>query len=153
MPKKHSIYWYRTHPAVAKAFLYHCRDRDLREGDGIPQGSIVQGVGGFAVAESSVPNLTGSIIPTFQPNRQCEWMGFTLPCMAHPQAPTGTATKQEFRPFNYIVAELSDSAAITEAQTLGVPVVTHSSGKHLANLEISSFERQGKSSPRRARLL
>lgn len=153
MAKKHSIYWYRTHPAVATAFLYHCRDRDLRDGSGIPQGSIVQGVGGFAVAESVVPGLTGSIIPTFQPNRQCEWMGFTLQCMAHPQAPTGTASKQELRPFNNIVAELTDTAALTQAQSFGVPVVTHPSGKNLVNLEISTFEGQGKSSPRRAKLL
>src|SRR5207244_3907986 len=104
MAKKHEIYWYKT-PAVADAFLYNCRDRDLRAGSGIPQGSIVQGVGGFVVAERDVPNLTGSIISSFRANRQCEWNGFTLGCMAHPQAPTGAATKQQLRPYNYIVAE------------------------------------------------
>jgi len=153
MPKKHAIYWYRTQPSVKKAFLYNCRDRDLRDGDGITPGSIVQGVGGFVVAECAVPNLTGNLISNFRPNRRCEWMGFTLQCMAHPEAPTGAATKQQLRPYNYIVAAVPDAAAMNHASTVGIPIESHPDGKELINLEIGSFEAQGKQSPRRAKLL
>ena len=153
MAKKYDIYWYQSDRSVAAAFLYHCRDRDLRDGPGISAGSIVQGVGGFAVAEVDVPNLTGSVIPSFYPNRQCEWSGFTLHCMVHPQTPAGTATKQQLRPYNNIVAKLTDSAAINQAKALGVPVITHADGSHLINLEVSVFQRQGNGSPRRAKLL
>ena len=151
MAKKHEVYWYQTHPAVAAAFLYHCRDRDLRDGSGIPQNSIVQGAEGFVVAESDVPGLTGSIISEFRPNRQCEWNGFTLRCMAHPQTPTGAATKQQLRPYNYIVAELTDPTAISQASSLRVPVITRADGSRLVNLEISVFQRN--KGPRRATLL
>jgi hypothetical protein len=152
MAEKYEVYWYRKDPAVAKAFLYHCRDRDLRPGDGIARGSIVQGVGGFAVAESDVPGLAGDIVSAFRSNRKCEWMGFTLPCMAHPQAPAGTATKKELRPYNNVIAALTDPAAVQQAATANLSVITHADGTNLINLEISVFEAQGNSSPRRAKL-
>lgn len=153
MAKKHEVYWYKTNPAVAAAFLCHCRDRDLRAGPGIPAGSIVQGIEGFAIAEADVPGLTGSVITAFRPNRQCEWAGFTLRCMAHPQIPEGATKKQQLRDYNYILGELTDPAAINQAKLLGVPVVQHSDGSHLINLEISVFQRQGPKNSRRAKLL
>lgn len=152
MAKKFEIYWYRKNPSVAKAFLYHCRDRDLRPGSGIPRGTLIQGVGGFAVAESDVPGLTGDSISTFLPNRKCEWMGFTLLCMADPKAPIGKTTKKELRPYNNVIAALTEPAAV-EATALNIPVVTHADGTKLINLEISVFDAQGIRNPRRAKLI
>lgn len=154
MPKKYSHYWYRTHPEVAKAFLYNCRDRDLCEGSGLPAGNIVQGSLGYVITESAVPNLaigpTGSIISDFLPTHRCEWMEFTLPCMT--TAPAATS-KKELRQFNYIIAELVEIPAVEKAKSLNVPRIPNLRGKHLVNLEIATFQRQGWKSPRRATLL
>lgn len=153
MPKKHDIYWYNEEPSVKKAFLYNCRDGDLRFGNGIPYGSIVQGIGGFVCAENEVPNLSASIISTFRANRDCDWMGFTLRCMVHPEAPLAPATKKELRPYNYVVASLTEVDSLAKAKTLGMSIISLSDGMHLINLEISAFEKQGISCSRRAKLL
>ena len=149
MAKKYKNYWYQTNTDVQRAFLYNCRDHDLCHGNGISVGSIVRGAVGFVIAESFVPDLTGSIV-SFCPIRRCEWMGFTLPCMT--EAPL-TASERELRPFNYVVAELAEIAALDQAQSAGVPVVPYIGGKRLVNLEIFTFERQGRKNPRRAKLL
>ena len=73
--------------------------------------------------------------------------------MAHPQIPEGATKKQQLRDYNYILGELTDPAAINQAKLLGVPVVQHSDGSHLINLEISVFQRQGPKNSRRAKLL
>ena len=144
MAKKHEIYWANEDPAVARAFLYNCRDRDLRrDASGIAKGCIVQGTVGFAVAEDNVPGFSGQVVP-FKVNRRCEWRGFELDCMAHCSAPQGAVAKSELRDFNYLVAEVSGPDVETAAQKAILPVVVHQSGKRLINLECSSFQRQGK---------
>ena len=153
MPKKFEKYWYQKNAAVKSAFLFHCRDRDLRSGSGILKGTILQGAVGFVVAEADVPELTGNIISSFQPNRRCLWRGFELQCMADPRAPVGNHDKKVLRPYNYIVAEVIEEDAVSEANKLGVPIIIHGSGKQLLNLECSTFEAQGKNSPKRASLL
>ena len=88
MAKHHLIYWYRTHPEVAAAWLYHVRDRDLELGDGIPIGTIIQGTYGFAMAEHAVAGLRGRAV-AFHPTRHCRWQERELPCMVHPNLSTG----------------------------------------------------------------
>jgi hypothetical protein len=118
MGRKYKIYWYSEREDVRRAFLVHCRDRDLSDGPGISKGTIIQGAIGFAAAEKDVPGLTGRIVK-FAPNRRCIWQGLELPCMAHPNAPPGTAPKSKFRHFNNIVAQLATPDAVNLAKRLG----------------------------------
>jgi len=77
MAKKYKIYWYLEEQEVHDAFLFNCRDDDLRAGAGIPSGAIVLGASGCVAAERAVRGYTGKII-TFQPTRRCEWQGQEL---------------------------------------------------------------------------
>lgn len=152
MARKYSIYWYQKEQRIRDAFLYNCRDNDLQKIQPILKGCIIQGAIGFAVAECDVVGFTASIVPKFKSNRRCDWMGFTLSCMVHPQTPNGPLPKSRLRDFNSIVAELTKDAEKV-AKGKGVPVVRHKDGLKLVNLEIATFERQGIHSPRRAKLL
>lgn len=152
MGRNHAIYWYQEEPAVADAFLFNCRDNDLRRGGTIPSGSIILGVGGFVVAERTVAGLSGTVFP-FRPTRRCEWKGHELNCMVHPQMPISARTKAELRPYNYLVAELEADAQFTTAQGVKLPVVITPDGRRLVNLECGVFQKQGNASPRRAKLI
>jgi len=98
-----------------------------------------------------VPGFSGSLL-RYKPNRLCKWQNFELACMVHARAPLGKSTKAALRHFNYVVAELSDSRALSMAKRLGVPVI-EANGCRVVNLEIACFERQGRANPRRAKLL
>lgn len=154
--KKYSIYWYNVKYSPIKqqicdAFLYNCRDNDLRYTDGIPLGAIVAGAVGYVIAERPIYGIIGTIVP-FKQNRLCKWNGFELACMVHPMAPKVKFTKKELRFFNYIVAELTDPDAIKVATNLELAIVS-ANRRRFINLEIGRFERQGKHSIRRAQLL
>jgi hypothetical protein len=153
--KKHEIYWYQVSLFVKNAFLYHCRDADLRskQGSRIDAGTIVEGHGGYAIAEHSVPGFEASRAVDFKPTRQCGWQGFTLHCMVHSAVPSGRSTKAALRPFNNAVAELTDDAQFSKAVEMKIPVVVNRSGRKLINVELSTFEKQGINSPRRVTLL
>ena len=144
MPKKFATYWYLDNPEVAAAGLFNCRDRDLRAGLGIPVGAIVQGEVGFAVAHKDVTGLTGNIISTFRPGRQCEWQKFILPCMVDPRVPAGKSSKAELRDHGCIVAELTSPEAVERARELKLSFAAHASGKNLINLSITAFEKLNK---------
>ena len=154
MPKLFDKYWYQESAFVKNAFLYHLRDDDLVEHKStqIPQGTIVEGALGFAAAEQAVPGFQARIV-RFAPNRQCEWQGLILGCMAHTAAPANQPPKKELRLFNNIVARLPDEAAIVLAKSTGVPVLTTPEGDIVVNLEVANFGKQGAASPRRAQLL
>ncbi len=153
MANKFSIYWYNEDRDVAGAFLYNCRDSDLRSGGtGIKRGDLVLGAVGVVSAERDVPHRSGKKL-AFKPSRRCEWQGFELECMVHPDLPATARTKAEVRPFNYIVAELPDAHAKAKAAQLRLPIQPDSKGRILVNLECATFQRQGNGSPRRAKLL
>lgn len=152
MSKKYEVYWYSANETVRRAFLCHCRDNDLWPGEGIPIGVIVEGAIGYAWAEQRVPDLCGKRVQ-FQPNRRCEWCDFELRCMVHPKMPAGKLTKQQLRPFNNLVAELSEPAAIAMANNLKLPIFASGVGRFLVNLECATFQRQGNQCPRRAKML
>lgn len=144
------IYWYRESEAVERAFLYNCRDADLRPGSGkVRHGAIVAGKCGFVVAEEDLPGFSGTEV-SFKPNRHCCWQKFTLPCMALPSIPGHLTDKPSLRHKHHVVAELVELDAVQLAKDLGVPVVVVDS-RNLVNLEVTTFERQTKS--RRAKLL
>jgi hypothetical protein len=154
MSAKYSIYWYQVSALVKNAFLCNCRDDDLQERSGsrIEKGQIVVGAVGFVAAEQIVPGFSGNLA-SFRANRRCEWQGFTLPCMVHPNAPPNAVPREAFRHFNYAVAEVPKSGAVNIATNLGLPVLQDSEGRNLINVEISSFQRQGNANPRRAKLI
>lgn len=154
MAKKYTVYWYRESEFIRNAALCNCRDRDLssKSGARIDKESIIAGAIGYAVAEKTVPGYVGKTV-RFKANRQCEWLGLTLCCMAHPYAPVGKATKTALRPYNYIVAELANGEAIGQAKRQKLKIIQTANGHSLVNLEVSSFERQGAGSSRRAKLI
>lgn len=154
MPKSFSKYWYQESAFVKNAFFYHLRDDDLVEDPAarIPQGVIVEGALGYAAAEQAVPGFKARTM-RFTPNRQCEWQGLILGCMAHPGAPANQPSKKELRLYNNIVARLPDEAAVVLAKSTGVPVLTTPEGDMVVNLEVANFGKQGAASPRRAKLL
>jgi hypothetical protein len=154
MPKSFSKYWYQESPFVKNAFLFHLRDDDLVEDPTarIPQGVIVEGALGYAAAEQAVPGFKARTMH-FTPNRQCEWQGRILGCMAHAAAPAAQPAKKELRLYNNIVARLPDEAAVVLANSTGIPVLTTPEGDMVVNLEVASFGKQGAASPRRAQLL
>ena len=73
--------------------------------------------------------------------------------MAHPSAPASNAPQKELRRFNYVAAELPNPEAVALAHRLGLPVLLDDEGRNLVNLEIASFQRQGRGSSRRAKLI
>jgi len=152
MAKNYKIYWYQKEQTVHDAFLFNCRDDDLRAGAGIPVGAIVLGASGCVAAERAVRDYTGKTI-TFQPMRRCEWQGQELRCQVHPDMPVGAKLKAELRPFNHIVAELTSPEQVALAQKTGVPVITTSPGKQLVNLECACFQKQGAKNLRRAKMI
>ena len=154
MPPKFAVYWYRQSALVKNAFLFNCRDTDLqpRPGARIEKGQIVVGAVGLVAAEQIVPGFSGTLAG-FKSNRRCDWQNFTLPCMVHPDVPSTAAPRSALRNFNYAVAELADPDALKVATNLGLPVIQDANGRNLINVEISSFQRQGEASPRRATLL
>ncbi len=154
MPPRFDVYWYKKGLLIKNAFLFNCRDDDLtiQSGAQIPKGSIVSGTIGYVAAEELVPGSSATLVP-FEPNRRCAWQDFELACMAHPDAPTPNAPQEELRRFNYIVAELPNPEARALARRLALPVLVDDQGRNLVNLEIARFERQGRGSPRRAKIL
>ena len=152
MAKKFQKYWYHDEHEVREAFLFNCRDDDLRAGAGIPVGAIVPGEVGCVVAERAVRGYTGKII-SFQPTRRCEWQGQALRCQVHPDMPAAAKNKAELRHYNYIVAELTSVEQVALAKSVGVPVIATASGKQLVNLECACFQKQGIKNPRRAKMI
>jgi hypothetical protein len=152
MAIKYKIFWNKEKQEVHDAFLFNCRDDDLRAGASIPVGAIVLGAVGCVAAERPVRGLTGTILP-FQPTRRCEWRGQELRCQVHPDVPAAAKLKAELRLFNYIVAELTSADQVALAQNVGVPVITTPTGKNLVNLECACFQKQGIKNPRRAKMI
>lgn len=150
MARKHTIYWYQEGPEFRSAFLFHLRDGDVKQGGKFKKGDVVEGTGGYVVAEADVFGWTVAIVP-FSPTRRCEWHGFVMPCMVHRQAPPGKHPSAQLRAFNYIVAQLTDPAAEIKAAEIGLPVIPTDAGQKLVNLEIGRFEAQAHQ--RRATLL
>lgn len=150
MAMKFEIYWYRVDRAIISAFLYNCRDNDLTEGGKISKGQIVKGCVGYAMAEKDLEGYSATIVP-FRPNRTCMWHEHELPCMTHLDVPPGKVPAAKLRPYNYVVAALTDPSFEAEAQADGLPVVRDSKGQLFVNLEVSRFEKQAKY--RQARLL
>ena len=154
MATKFKIFWYQESAFIKNAFLYHCRDNDLQRSQNgwIKAGQIVTGATGYVIAEQNVPGFSGKSV-WFKPNRKCRWQGLDLPCMAHQDIPAGSNTKPALRHRQYTVAQLPDETAVKIAVKKGVPVVVTSDKKNLVNLELSTFQKQGKGNPRRAKLI
>jgi hypothetical protein len=154
MSAKFKIYWYQKSPFVRNAFLVNCRDNDLKPDSSsqIEEGEIVQGAVGYVAAEHNVPNFRGKIV-RWKPNRKCQWLGSAWQCMAHPKIANGKTTKASLRHYQYAVVQLRDEAAVKVAVESKVPVIVTVGGKYFVNLELSTFERQGKGNPRRAKLI
>jgi hypothetical protein len=148
------MFWYQESIFVKNAFLYNCRDNDLqrRRNSWIKEGQIVNGEVGYVIAEHNVPGLTGKIVH-FKQNRKCRWQGLDLRCMAHKDIPIGSVTKSSLRHLHHAVAQLPDEEAVKIANENEVPVIVTLDGKFYVNLELSTFERQGKGNSRRAKLI
>jgi hypothetical protein len=150
MPKKFEIYWYNEAPELKPAFLFNLRDNDIQKGGKIVVGEIIEGAVGYVAAQETVMFWTGRVVP-FSPNRRCEWQGFELRCMVHPNTPTGKVPAAKLRDFNYAVAEVPNDKVAEKATSVGIPVVRTSQSKRVINVELSQFERQ--KAERRANLL
>ena len=154
MATKFKIFWYQESAFIKNAFLYNCRDNNLRRSQNgwIKAGQIVTGATGYVIAEQNVPGFSGKSV-RFKPNRKCSWQGLDLPCMAHQDIPVGSNTKPALRHRQYAVSQLPDEDAVKVAINSGVPVLVTLDKKNYVNLELSTFERQGKGNPRRAKLI
>jgi hypothetical protein len=154
MATNFAIYWYRESAFVKNAFLYNCRDNDLKrvQNCSIREGQIVKGAVGYVIAEHHALGFRGEIV-RFKPNRKCHWQGLDLPCMAHDAIPGGTITKDALRHYQYAVAQLPDEQAVKIAVKKGIPVIVTLNRQYFLNLELSTFEKQGKASTRRAKLI
>ena len=73
--------------------------------------------------------------------------------MPHQDVPNGSIPKRALRHRHHTVAQLPDDEAVKIAIKSGVPVVVTLSKQIYVNLELSTFERQGKGNPRRAKLI
>jgi hypothetical protein len=154
MATKFRIRWYQKSPFVRNAFLFNCRDNDLliESKSSIEPGHIVQGAVGYVVAEHKVPGFRANVVH-WRPNRKCRWLGADWPCMAHPGIPNGKITKVSLRHYQYAVVQLPDGEAARSAVGKKVPVIVSSAGVYFVNAELSTFQRQGKANPRRAKLI
>ena len=154
MATKFKKFWYQESAFIKNAFLYNCRDNDLQrsQNDWIKAGQIVAGATGYVIAEQNVPGFSGKSV-RFKPNRKCHWQGLDLPCKAHQDIPAGSNTKAALRHRQYAVAQLPDEDAVKVAINSGVPVLVASDRKSYVNLELSTFEKQGKGNSRRAKLI
>ena len=154
MPRLFQKYWYEDEAAIARAVLHNLRDDDIRPGGSIRKGQIVAGKCGFNVAEAAVRGFSGRT-PKFKPNRQIEWQGFTLDCMALDGLPIGAAVKagkSKLRHRHCVVAELTDPEQVATAKEIGLPILKSEDGRSLANLEV--FTVPGRTPKfRRAKLL
>jgi hypothetical protein len=154
MAKLFQTYWYNEQQAVRNAFLFNLRDDDLRSGGRVRRGEIVAGKCGYAIAEADVFGLSGRIVP-FAPNRQCEWQGHILHCMALdglPQGPVSRAHAGGLRHKHCVVVEFTSKKALEDARAAGLPVVHGTDGKTYANLEVAHIPQRQKRY-RRATLL
>ena len=150
MATKYKVFWYQKSAFIKNAFLNNCRDSDLRRSRNgwIKEGQIVKGAVGYVMAEHNLPGFIGKIV-RFKPNRECRWFGSDLSCMAHVNTPGSNCY---LRPFNYVVAQLSDEKMVKIAVEKRVPVIVTPDQKLYVNLEIFwSFPKQDKK--RRAKLL
>lgn len=156
MTRHFSIHWYNEEPAVARAFLYNLRDRDLRTSGRINRGEIVLGACGLHVAEKDVDGFSGTIVD-YLPNRCCEWQGHFLTCMALKDLPIGPVPRGQsggLRHRHCVVAELTSPASVGKAKALGLPIINSVGGRTLVNLEVASFGDKGRQAAyRRATLL
>ena len=127
---KHKTYWYQISHFVRAAFLYNCRDDDLRQNSSsrIPAGRIVAGQVGYVIAERAVLGFEGKIVD-FEAYRQCDWQGNRLACMVHKSTPSGKLPKAALRHYNYVVAELPVASHKATALAVGVPIIVSASGR------------------------
>ena len=153
MARRFKFYWYEKYPLVKNSFLFNCRDNDLKidRNSWIKEGQIVKGATGYVIAEHNLPGFCGDIF-RFKPNRKCHWQDLDLHCMAHDDIPSGPITKNALRHYQYAVAQIPDEKAAKIAADKGISVIVTKDRKYFINVELSTFEKQGEGSARRARL-
>jgi hypothetical protein len=155
MPKYFSEYPYQN-PVISRAGLSNLRDDDLLPGGQICRGEILAGKCGYFVAETNVSGYSPRDIIEYLPNRCCRWQQeFFLTCMALdglPKGPVPRGPSGGLRHRHCVVAEITSPIALAKAKALGLPVISASDGRKLANLEIASIP-QRQPFFRRAKLL